>query len=96
MTTDKAIDIIQTIKDVGYFTNEGNEAFDKAIEALKKETMCNEILNESHGYWIDDYKCSVCGGWIENDSREILLAYYDVDKLYPYCPHCGAKMEEEL
>jgi len=94
MTTNEAIEVIKVAQAEAEweYPMDYAAAFDMAIEALKKETMCNEILNEIHGYWIDDYKCSVCGGWIENANREILLAYYDVDKLYPYCPHCGARM----
>lgn len=50
------------------------------------------MMEERHGQWINKldylgsrsgYKfCSVCSGWMPASSTD-----------YPYCPHCGAKMD---
>ena len=48
-----------------------------------------------HGEWIVnpkreyDYICSVCGGYAPEDR------WRNNAILTPYCPNCGAKMEEE-
>ena len=52
------------------------------------------IKEHKHGHWIRTYnyswKCSVCGGvqWLSS------LSEPEKDKT-PYCPHCGAAMDEE-
>ena len=64
-----------------------------------------------HGHWTDEHKCSVCGGEAFSELINICPQYeYDSDGLivfsgdYEYnfeyyktnfCPHCGAKMDEE-
>ena len=52
-----------------------------------------------HAHWIIDegwwgvYTCSKCNWWIENDPTG---AHRVVNiKEFNYCPHCGAKMDEE-
>ena len=49
-----------------------------------------------HAHWVacedeyeDEYKCSACGG----------IQFFDMtpqDEGWEYCPHCGAKMDEEI
>lgn len=52
------------------------------------------IKEHKHGHWIRTYnyswKCSVCGGVQYLSS----LSEPEKDKT-PYCPHCGAAMDEE-
>nr|DAQ52723.1 MAG TPA: hypothetical protein [Caudoviricetes sp.] len=54
---------------------------------LLAEIPAADVAPVTHGEWIeDDYgynRCSACGWeWDEPES------------VTPYCPHCGAKMEE--
>jgi len=102
MTTNEAIDIIQTIKDVGYFTDEGNEAFDKALVALKKESEGKWLVRDSMkgGY---AYLTCECGKRHTIGKPESTPVYtcsicgfgdYVSIQPYKYCPNCGAKMDE--
>jgi hypothetical protein len=38
---------------------------------------------------IYDYCCSACGGFAQKG------CYNNYDRFTPYCPHCGAKMENK-
>lgn len=69
----------------------------RKIEALPSA----DVHPVKHGRWIQDehtysgcwtynYVCSACGeiggSWLRNIRR---------DQMFPYCPFCGAKMDEE-
>lgn len=66
------------------------DGFDKAIDEAYRAVQSlptADVTPVTHGEWIeDDYgynRCSSCGWeWDEPES------------VTPYCPHCGAKMEE--
>lgn len=57
-----------------------------------------------HGHWFfveyDFYSCSVCGESYYNGCQSAKEARERLGKeghdLYKYCPHCGAKMDEEV
>ena len=60
-----------------------------AIALLKEQQERIEHLQPKKGKWLEyagDQKCSVCGS-----SYSDLFPEYDRT---PFCPHCGAKMEE--
>lgn len=47
-----------------------------------------------HGHWkwvhrYESYECSACGGEVPCDD-------WGNEQLTDYCPHCGAKMDEEV
>lgn len=60
-----------------------------AVDLLKEQQERIERLQPKKGKWLEyagDQKCSVCGS-----------CYSDLHPEYsrtPFCPHCGAKMEE--
>jgi hypothetical protein len=67
------------------------DGYDKAIDlaySIVEKTPSADVAPVQHGQWIeDDYgysRCSACG-W-EWDDREFVT---------PYCPNCGAKMDQE-
>ena len=78
-----------------------SEAVKTAIEALQEEhefMAAPEAAQEKVGTWqkVEDtkstYACTACGDW----------TYYPAPKKgaaevckYPYCPHCGARMEQQ-
>lgn len=62
-------------------------------------SKCKHFKNKAdfaevkHGYW-DDCKCSVCGKL----NPTLYLDEWDLEfraKDTPYCPNCGAKMDEK-
>lgn len=57
-----------------------NEACRIAAEALRAEQETGEWIEDEYGY----HRCSECG-W-EWDTPEMVT---------PYCPGCGARMEED-
>ena len=52
-----------------------------------------------HGKWLfsdyDYFTCSVCGGqyFTGADSTKDAKAMLENNAYYPYCPHCGARMD---
>lgn len=60
-----------------------------------------ETATMKHGYWfISEYEylnCSVCGEayFTGADSTAEAKERLAEGKYYPYCPHCGAKMDAE-
>lgn len=60
----------------------------KVVEALKKATIEAELVR--HGYWRDCFNCvdtcSNCRYTVPKD---------EYGHKYPFCPHCGAKMDLE-
>lgn len=57
-------------------------------------TVC-DMQEIKHRKWVltgsalgyTEYHCSECNNYLFLDSKD--------DELYPYCPYCGAKMDEE-
>ena len=68
------------------FLTTGNKAYSEII-ALVEAVPAADVVEVRHGRWIIDEwntpNCSVCGCSGIDD-------YYAT----PYCPHCGAKMDE--
>lgn len=62
------------------------EGFKTATKELSKQMSAIEDGQIRHGQWMETideyYECSKCGG--------------SGDKWMGYCPHCGAKMDEEV
>ena len=55
-----------------------------AMPTIEAEPKHGRWISTWKGYW---HKCSVCGG--------VAIPYYNgQDILSPYCPWCGAKMDE--
>ena len=58
-----------------------------------------DVVEVRHGYWyIPEYEylgCSECGGWYYTgaDSTAEAKERLANGECYPYCPHCGAKMD---
>ena len=59
-----------------------------AVQDTISDIPAADVAEVRHGEWIEDaygyFHCSECG--YEHDSPEHIT---------PYCPHCGAKMDEE-
>lgn len=77
------------------------EAFTADDMAYAYLEMINEELTLKmkpvvHAHWVpcedeyeDEYKCSACGG-------TQFFAMTPQNEGWEYCPHCGAKMDEEV
>lgn len=58
-----------------------------------------DVVEVRHGYWyIPEYEylgCSECGEWYYTgaDSTAEAKERLANGECYPYCPHCGAKMD---
>lgn len=75
-----------------------NEGMDECTTQLARDAL--ELLKEKqpkHGHWIEQegfdsdvyYDCSVCGeSWVTVEGTP-------EDNGMIYCPHCGAKMDEQ-
>ena len=70
-----------------------------AIDCLLAEPTA-DVEEVRHGLWVEDehtycgagrcnYKCTVCGEMISAERRD------NTEHLYPCCPFCGAKMDDE-
>ena len=70
---------------------------DDAIVAVRRtlleDVYSADVVEVKHGKWLLEYEpngkpycfhCSVCDGDFH---------YIDITTAYPFCPHCGAKME---
>lgn len=89
MRTEIDNEIARTIRDVGMFVD-----MEELIKALAYDRQQYEKgykdgkAEKAYGMWIEDdygyFHCSECG--YEHDSPEYIT---------PYCPHCGANMDEE-
>ena len=76
----------------------------KQINALKNLLEEDETL-EKRGKWIKTrygylngmpiYKCSNCTTWRLSREDGDMTEYYLITARFPYCPNCGAKMEQE-
>lgn len=70
--------------------NNAKEFVQSFKDAIKKAGL----IEQKHGYWTgpDGYDCSECG----EDYMEVADADAYASGWQPnYCPHCGAKMDEE-
>lgn len=85
-------EIAKTIRDVGVFVDKeelikalayDRQQYEKGYEDGKAEKVYGEWIKDDYGYFYR-FHCSECGH--EHDSPEYIT---------PYCPHCGAKMDEE-
>lgn len=88
----------QKVKETGAYTKGKNTAFNIVKSALHNECATPTIEAEpvKYGRWVHDedyeewaerYVCSVC-------NRNALTDGDYRHELSPYCPNCGAKMEE--
>ena len=89
LRTEIGNEIDKVIQEAGVFVDkeELNKAleydrqqYEKGYEDGKAEKVYGEWIEDDYGY----FHCSECG--YEHDSPEYIT---------PYCPHCGAKMDEE-
>lgn len=71
------------------------------IVDMIKEAPAIEAEPMRHGKWLfsdyDYFTCSVCGGqyFTDADSTKDAEAMLENNAYYPYCPHCGARMDGE-
>ena len=65
------------------------ETVNQQAENFKK------LLTEErkHGHWIEHP--TLFGTWVCSECGMTIYNFYKADKLYIYCPKCGAKMDEE-
>lgn len=96
---DESTDEAETVAYRCYYTNIYESKM--YVEQMQKEiNRLNELLKTEqpkHGHWIEQegfdsdvyYDCSVCGeSWVTVEGTP-------EDNGMIYCPHCGAKMDEE-
>ena len=68
---------------------------------LGKRNPKDDYVGGKHGYWFfteyEFFNCSECGEGYYNgsDSTAETKERLESGRFYPYCPHCGAKMEGE-
>jgi len=82
-------------KEKGYAADIFNTAVD-AAQTIILDMYDNEAIEAEpvkHGQWIESWggkwhSCSVCGGILP-------FNFKGEDIITKYCPHCGAKMDEE-
>lgn len=85
----------------GDWQNEGYTCDDVFFAIDKQLTAVLDADPVKHGHWIYDklyckWKCSVCGRSPSNNKDGSGNGYVQrCDELWDYCPHCGAKMDEE-
>lgn len=92
MNAQKALEIITNAIQTDNMTAEQDMALAIAQKALEKQIYEKGYedgkAKKVYGVWIEDdygyFRCSECG--YEYDSPEYIT---------PYCPHCGANMDEE-
>lgn len=51
------------------------------------------IEERQHGHWIEHP--TLFGTWVCSECGMTIYNFYKADKLYIYCPKCGAKMDGE-
>lgn len=103
MAVEKALEILDKMEFFGgqragreLWNDKPKEIQDKDIEDFCRDlqvvrSALKDAEQARHGRWIYKYfdsYCSVCG-W-ENKADTVTRIRND----YPYCPHCGAKMDE--
>lgn len=54
---------------------------------------CPAVEERKHGHWIEHP--TLFGTWVCSECGMTIYNFYKADKLYIYCPKCGAKMDEE-
>lgn len=60
-----------------------------------------EVAQVRHGHWFfteyEFFTCSACGNSYYNgaDCKSRAESYLNSGKFFKYCPHCGARMDEE-
>ena len=97
---DKAKSIIH--KWLDYYLDDGNtnhpQYGKQSLDMLKEViALLRKGIADNSGYWgfivRDHAVCSVCGETIHTPFDTTEEAKEHWNELYPYCPHCGAKME---
>lgn len=91
-TDEKFIEFLTNLKNGLYESEENNRPIDD-IDLLH----LSKYLERKHGRWIDErrddfsasVKCSCCN----YSFFFVLKGQLNIDKM-PYCPNCGAKMDE--
>ena len=64
------------------------------VENLIKHKPADKVDNIVHGYWVEGvpYTCSVCGKPApEENCNDLTYSCW----ASPYCPHCGAIMDQD-
>lgn len=73
-------------------TNKRYAGLESAIAQVNKMPTA-DVVEVRHGYW-DDCMCSVCGAVNPTLYLDEWTMKYR-SKEMPYCPNCGAKMDEK-
>ena len=85
------------------FQNMGQDGFflrEIVLQILDGQPTA-DVVEVRHGYWyVPEYEylgCSECGEWYYTgaDSTAEAKERLANGEYYPYCPHCGAKMDGE-
>lgn len=62
------------------------------LVALKEDIECMPTIEQKHGHWTKDNRCSRCNNPAPIDNRPI---HKEITLLKGIaCPYCGAKMDE--
>ncbi len=64
---------------------------DYAIYLINNVTTVEE---RKHGHWIEHP--TLFGTWVCSECGMTIYNFYKADKLYMYCPKCGAQMDEVM
>lgn len=89
-----AIEVIEALWTEGTFHIDeyggDHEEWKAECDALIDEVNATEVRPDTHAHWIksetEPYACSNC------NRRELWMNAVT----YEYCPHCGARMDEEV
>lgn len=61
-----------------------------------RQAKAADVAPVRHGKWVDalvrDWRCSECGKQVP---KQVHFDGYCYDDKLPYCPNCGAKMDEK-
>lgn len=74
-----------------------NNVYDRYYcDGLQNAKLClaqPTIEERKHGHWIEHP--TLFGTWVCSECGMTIYNFYKADKLYIYCPKCGAKMDGE-
>ena len=89
---EKTVELLRSLGNRGYRREKGT--IQDAIKMISSPeyTPAADVVPVRHGRWKCNKPCPVCGG----DRFDGLDADIWADWEPPYCPNCGAKMDEEV
>lgn len=76
------------------WTDEHIEELLNDFYVIPKDATAADVEPVRHGHWegIEGESCSVCG---KNAREHIVCEFYWYNSMPEFCPHCGAKMDEQ-